>query len=70
MNLIFNAFNRNAHEELKNILKANKIKYKIVDNDMCKIAFKVNKDNVNDFQMNLATNVFGARVPGTFYVED
>ena len=70
MNLIFNADNRPAFAELKTALNDKNIKYKVVDDDGCRVSFNVSKDKVNDFQMDLVNNVIGARVPGTFLVDN
>jgi hypothetical protein len=69
MNIVFNAVDRVGHNELKDILDTNKIKYKVIDDDMFKVGFKVTKDNAQDFQMNIANLTVG-RCPGSFYVEN
>lgn len=70
MKLVFNAVDRTGHEHFKDALEANKIKYKIEDDDAFKVSFKVAKDNASDFQMNIANNILGAGIPGSFYVEE
>ena len=70
MNLIFNADNRNAHAELKRRLDDQKLKYKVIDDDGCRVGFKVTKDKADDFQMNLANTVMGNSIPGMFFVEE
>ena len=70
MNLVFNADNRAAHAQLKKRLDDQKLKYKVIDDDGCRLGFKVTKDQVNDFQMNLANNVMGNSIPGTFFLDN
>ena len=69
MDLVFNASNYNAHNEFKKRLDDQNIKYKVIDDDGYRVGFKVSKDKMNDFQMNLANNVMGNTIPGMFFSE-
>ncbi|MEM4260960.1 MAG: hypothetical protein QXG00_07000 [Candidatus Woesearchaeota archaeon] len=69
MKLVYQSCDRMGHEHLKDALETNKIKYKVEDDDAFKLSFRINKDEVADFQMNLANNILGAGIPGSFYIE-
>jgi hypothetical protein len=69
MNLIYSCTgDRNSYNELKDVLDSNKIKYAVDDDDAFRLKFKVSKDSVNDFQMNIA-NVTCGRISGNFEIE-